>query len=233
MFNPSGLDANTGLLWVGTEDDGVRVLDRSTGHFTSYAHDPNDPASLSIDPVSHIFQDRAGAIWLSAPGGLNRFDSRTHTFVRYLHDPQNPNSLSDNAVLETYEDRAGRFWVATNNGLNLMDRARGTFARYLHDRNDPSSVSSNILNYEALCEDASGAMWIGTRSTGVDRLVRRATEIHHLSPQFPGCQESGQQRRQRTCDRFRGRAVDRHGNRLGSLRWEDLQPLQIPTIPAA
>jgi ligand-binding sensor domain-containing protein/signal transduction histidine kinase len=166
-----GLDANTGLLWVGTEDAGVRVLDRSTGHFTSYAHDPNDPASLSVDEVSHIFQDRAGAMWLSTPGGLNRFDSRTHRFVRYLHDPRNPNSLSDSSVLETYEDRAGRFWAATNTGLDLMDRSRETFAHLVHNPSDPSSRSSNIVNYEALCEDTSGALWIGTRSTGVDRLV--------------------------------------------------------------
>ena len=172
-----GLDSTTGLLWVGTEDDGVKVLDRSAGHFTSYAYDPNDPTSLTAgpgSPMTHIFQDRAGAMWLSTPFGLNRFDSRTHKFVRYLHDPRKPNSLSDSSVLETYEDREGRFWVATNTGLDLMDRARGTFAHFVHEANDPFSLSSNILNYEALCEDTSGALWIGTRSTGVDRLVREA-----------------------------------------------------------
>jgi PAS domain S-box-containing protein len=179
-----GLDVNTGLLWVGTEDDGVRVLDRSTGHFTSYAHDPNDPGSLGVGRVNHIFQDRAGTMWLSTPFGLNRFDSRTHTFLRYTHDPRNLDSLGDSAVLETYEDRAGRFWVATNTGLDLMDRARGTFAHFAHNPSDPSSVSSNILNYEALCEDTSGALWIGTRSTGVDRLVSeppRFTTYRHNS----------------------------------------------------
>ena len=179
-----GLDANTGLVWVGTEDHGVRVLDRSTGHFTSYAHDPSDPSSLTGGEVFHIFQDRAGAMWLSTPGGLNRFDSGTHTFVRYVHDPRNPNSVSDNAVLETYEDRAGRFWVPTNTGLDLMDRARGTFTHLVHSDSDPSSISSNILNYEALCEDTAGALWIGTRSTGVDRLVSqpaRFTTYRHDS----------------------------------------------------
>ncbi|MBV8552833.1 MAG: hypothetical protein JOY54_16175 [Acidobacteriaceae bacterium] len=166
-----GLDASTGLLWIGTEDDGVKLVDRSSGRFTSYTRNPNDPASLSSGRVYHIFQDRAGTIWLGTPTALNRFDSRTHTFVRYVHDPRNPNSLSDNSVLETYEDREGRFWVVTDTGLNLMDRTRGRFAHFVHDPSDPFSVSSNVLNYQALCEDTSGALWIGTRSTGVDRLA--------------------------------------------------------------
>ena len=172
-----GLDATTGMLWVGTEDSGVKVLDRSTGHFTSYANDPDDASSLSNNVVLNIFQDRAGARWLSTADGLNRFDPRTHKFVRYFHDLRNPSSLSDNSVLETYDDRAGRFWVVTNNGLNLMDRARGTFARYLHDRNDPSSLSGNTFNYEALCEDTSGTLWMGMRSTGVDRLASAAARF--------------------------------------------------------
>ena len=179
-----GLDATAGQLWVGTEDSGVKVLNRSTGHFTSYANEPNDSSSLSHNKVLDIFQDRAGDIWVSTLNGLNRFDPQTHTFIRYLHDSRNPASLSDDYVTMTYEDRAGRLWVATNNGLNLMDRASGTFTHYLNDANDPSSLSSNVVNYRALYMDASGALWVGMRSTGVDRLAgeaERFTTYRHNS----------------------------------------------------
>ena len=177
-------DTTTGLLWVGAVHEGVSVLDRSTGYYTRYKNNPNDPASLSNNEVQHIFQDRTGALWFSTLGGLDRFNPQTHTFVRYLHDPGNPASLSDDWVTMTYEDRAGRFWVATNNGLNLMDRARGTFSRYLHDPNDSSSLSSNVINSRGLYVDASGALWIGMRSTGVDRLAGEApnfTNYRHNS----------------------------------------------------
>jgi ligand-binding sensor domain-containing protein/signal transduction histidine kinase len=178
------LDATTGLLWVGTWHEGVSVLDRSTGRFTRYKSNPNDPASLSSDDIWDISQDRTGSLWISTNIGLNRFDRQTHTFFRYRHDPRNPASLSDDYVTMTYEDRAGRFWVATNNGLNLMDRAHGTFTRYLHDPNDSSSLSSNVVNAHALYADASGALWIGMRSTGVDRLAggpERFTTYRHNS----------------------------------------------------
>ncbi len=172
-----GLDRTTGLLWVGTHEKGVYVLDRSTGRFTQYINDPHDPTSLSHNVVNHIFQDQVGTMWLSTLVGLNRFDPHTNTFIRYLHDPGNPNSLSDNYLIQAHEDRAGRFWVATNYGLNLMDRAAGTFTRYLNDPNDPDSLSSNIINAGAFYEDASGVLWIGTKSTGVDRLAGEAAKF--------------------------------------------------------
>ncbi len=163
------LDA-TGSLWLSTWKGGVSRLDTSTGQSIQYKNDPNDPLSLSSDDVSHIFQDRTGAVWVSTQHGLNRFDPKTHKFTRYLHDSGNPASLTDDYVQATFEDREGRFWVATNNGLNVMDRERGTFSRYLHDPNDPSSLSSNVMNKRALYADASGALWIGLRSTVVDRV---------------------------------------------------------------
>jgi len=179
-------DATTALLWHGTWNAGVRVLDPSTGNSTSYKNNPNDPASLSNDDVAHIFQDRKANLWVSTFRGLNRFDPKTRKFIRYLHDPGNFASLSDEYVTATYEDRTGRFWVATNNGLNLMDRDRGTFTRYLHDPNDPYSLSSNVINPRALYADNSGALWIGMRSTGVDRLpaaAERFTTYRHNSPE--------------------------------------------------
>lgn len=164
------LDATTGLLWLSIWRGGVIVIDPSTGHWIQHKNHPNDPTSLSNDDVGHIFQDRKGNVWVSTQRGLNRFDPKTHTFIRYFHKPKNSASLSDDYVMTTYEDRAGRFWVATKNGLNLMDREHGTFTRYLHDPSDPYSLSSNVMNKRALYADDSGALWIGMRSTGVDRL---------------------------------------------------------------
>ena len=175
-------DPRTGLLWVGTWHQGVSVVDPTTGHYTRYKNNPNDPASLSDNDVVRIFQDRNGTLWVSTLGGLNRFDPKTRTFLRYRHEPRDPSSLSSNFVTMTYEDRVGRFWVATNNGLNLMDRTRGSFIRYVHAPSDSSSLSSDVINYSALYEDASGGLWIGTEFAGVDRLAgvpERFTTYRH------------------------------------------------------
>jgi signal transduction histidine kinase/ligand-binding sensor domain-containing protein/DNA-binding NarL/FixJ family response regulator len=168
------LDSTTGLLWVGTLTQGVNVLDRSTGRFTRYVNDPNDPTSLSNNSVQDIFQDRAGTLWISTGGGLDRFDPRSRKFIRYHNDPQNPNSLSDDGVSGTYEDRVGRFWVATNKGLNLMDRAHATFTHYLNDPNNPNSLSGD--NLTKLYGGSTGDLWIGTLGD-VDRLAGEADKF--------------------------------------------------------
>ena len=170
-------DRTTGLIWVSTWNEGVSVLDRSTGHYTQYKNDPNDPASLSSNDAEDIYQDRAGNVWISTLRGLDRFDAKKHTFIRYVHDPIYPASLSGDNVTVAHEDRQGRFWVATTDGLNLMDCARGTFTRYLYDAGDSSSLSSNVINPGALYVDTSGALWIGTRSTGVNRLAGEAEKF--------------------------------------------------------
>jgi ligand-binding sensor domain-containing protein/signal transduction histidine kinase len=170
------LDATTGLFWVtNMRHKGVTVVDPSTGHFRRYRNNTDDPI--------RIYQDRRGNLWFSTSDGLTSFDPRTHTSIRYLHNPVNAASLSDENVTMMYEDRAGRFWVATNNGLNLMDRDHGTFTRFLHDPNDSSGPSGNVINWGAMYEDGSGALWLGMRSTGVDRLAvgaARFTTYRHV-----------------------------------------------------
>jgi ligand-binding sensor domain-containing protein/signal transduction histidine kinase len=171
------LDATTGLLWVtNMRHQGVTVVDPSTGHFRRYRNNTDDPIQ--------IYQDRRGHLWFSTSRGLTSFDPRTQTSIRYLHNPANAASLSDDNVTMMYEDRAGRFWVATNNGLNLMDRDHETFTRFLHNPNDSSSPSGNVINWGAMYEDGSGALWLGMRSTGVDRLAvgaARFTTYRHVS----------------------------------------------------
>src|ERR1700733_11827596 len=157
-------DATTGLLWVTNMfHQGVTVADLSTGHFRRYGNNTDDPIQ--------IYQDRRGNLWFSTSHGSTSSDPRTHTSIRYLHNPADAASLSDGNVTMMHEDRAGRFWVATNNGLNVMDRNHGTFARFLHHPNDSSSPSGDVINWGAMYEDGSGALWLGVKSAGFDRLA--------------------------------------------------------------
>jgi ligand-binding sensor domain-containing protein len=164
------LDATTGLLWVmNMLHQGVTVVDLSTGHFMGYGNNTDDPIQ--------IYQDRRGKLWFSRLDGLTSSDPRTHTSIRSQHNPANAASLSDDNVTMMYEDRAGRFWVATNNGLNREDRDHGTFTRFLHHPNDSSSPSGDVINWGAIYEDGSGALWLGMRSAGVDRSAVGAARL--------------------------------------------------------
>jgi len=75
-----------GSLWVGTRS-GLDRLDRATGTFEHYRHDPDDPTSLGGTWVVVIYEDNQGTLWIGTEdGGLDRLDRDTGTFVHHRHD---------------------------------------------------------------------------------------------------------------------------------------------------
>ncbi len=147
-----------GLLWVGNAG-GLSALDRQTGVFTRYRHDPADPSSLSNNNVRTVFADRTGVVWAGTDNGLDRFDRQTGTFTRYDPDPDAPRGLGGIAVNSITEDRDGLLWLATlGGGLFSFDRATVTFTRYAHDPDNPNSPSSD--NIMQVYEDSAGTFWL-------------------------------------------------------------------------
>lgn len=118
-------------VWIGTEG-GLSVMDKSTGSFEHFTHDPNDPGSLGADAVWCIYQDHGGTIWVGTwGGGLNKLNRRTGKFTRYVNDPNDHQSLSNNNVFAIYEDGEQMLWIGTmGGGLNKMIEPRGRFRRF-------------------------------------------------------------------------------------------------------
>jgi len=182
------LKDNQGRVWVGT-NKGLDQLNVETGEFTHYKNDPGNATSLSYDYVLNIYEDRQGTIWVATAGwpwvggpedgGLNRLE-QNGTFTRYKHDPDDEHSLISNKVLALYEDSRGVFWVGTSgNGLHTFDRSTGRFERHLYDPSQPLKLSRPPLKTDPFCraidfisfisEDHSGAIWIGSVCSGVNR----------------------------------------------------------------
>jgi ligand-binding sensor domain-containing protein len=72
-----------GLLWIGTNQDGLNRIDRETNQFTRFQNQPNDPHSLSHNTVRDICEDRVGTLWIATDAGLDTYDHRKHRFDHY------------------------------------------------------------------------------------------------------------------------------------------------------
>ena len=153
----------SGNLWAGTYNHGLLRLDRRTGKFQIYSHNPADPHSLSNDIVTRLLVDHNGTFWVATNDGLNRFDPATGRFTVHKLDKQRVVHC-----LALVEDRQGALWLGTDSsGLQRFDPATGRFTTYEHDIDRPLTLSDNRVN--SVHFDRSGTMWVGTQN-GLDKF---------------------------------------------------------------
>ena len=149
----------SGLLWVGTANGGVNILDLRQRQFSHYAHRPEEPKSLSPGRVSAIHEDSNGVLWVgSFPRALDRLDRKSGRIAQYV--PGADGLSKGNEVNSILKDARGFLWVGGEvAGLDRFDERTGRFKHYGHDPRDPGSLMTN----QVICiyEDPLGGLWVG------------------------------------------------------------------------
>ncbi len=148
-----------GLIWIGTDGQGLDQYNPKTGTFTHFKHNPNDPRSISSNAITYLKEDRSGNIWVGTwGGGLNLFDRATKSFIRFQNDPRNPQSIENDNIIHIYEDKRDNLWVGVGSGIELFDRKNRTFIHYNY--RFPHTL---LASYPGdILEDRDGTLWIGT-----------------------------------------------------------------------
>ncbi|MBC7891869.1 MAG: histidine kinase, partial [Sphingobacteriaceae bacterium] len=152
------LEDYAGILWFTTEGDGLRAYDPRTGAVRVYLHEANNPASLSENYLTALWETPDQSLWVGTfGGGLCRLDSGRGRFTRYLNDPKNGASISNNRVSCLLGEPSGRLWVGTfGGGLNTLDPATGRWQRFTEN----DGLPNNVIN--ALLPDGRGNLWLST-----------------------------------------------------------------------
>ena len=81
------------------------------------------------------------------------------------------NGLPENSVRVMLQDHIGYLWLGTQNGLVKYDGYSMTV--YQPEPDDTNSISNRQIN--ALCEDKTGTLWVGTgwfEGGGLNRFDR-------------------------------------------------------------
>ncbi|PCK06954.1 MAG: GGDEF domain-containing protein [Alteromonadaceae bacterium] len=167
-----------GRLWIATLS-GLHRFDHEQESFVHYLHDTQNPRSLSNNNVTSLIETEAGDIWVGTEGGLNRFNPGTGKtpgdFDRYQHQAGELNSLSSSNVQSLSEGKQGVLWVGTADaGVTrfdpkaAFDLKANAYQHYRYDPSSPTSIRDNLVN--ALYQDPSGVLWMGSRKTGLIRF---------------------------------------------------------------
>jgi ligand-binding sensor domain-containing protein/signal transduction histidine kinase len=172
--DPNSLDSNAilsvyrdrgGVLWVGTENAGLNVLNFRQEEFGYQGHRPGDTNSLSPGRVKAIYREPNGVLWVGLfPRALDRLDPKTGQITHYVPKLGDPNTLSAGTNVDSiYKDEAGYLWVGGGGcGLDRFNERTGHFKHYRHNPDDPNSLLSD--NVFTIFGDRNHHMWVGQQN---------------------------------------------------------------------
>lgn len=158
----SVLELQDGRIVAGTQENGVAVFDRDLRLIDGFPPSPGEPGALQGGRVTGLAQTADGLLWLGTDSGLYRHDVASRHFERFRFG-----SGLTRCLLVGSD---GDLWIGTDDGLYRKRVAHDTIER-LHGV-DGEVISGDI---NALAEDASGRVWVGTER-GLD-VVAPGTNV--------------------------------------------------------
>lgn len=163
------VEAEGGLIWIATEDNGVFIYDMQNHVFTPFTSIPtlgSNVHSLYYDPVSRD-------MWIGSRfNGLFRYQLGTHQYSQYYYT----NGITSAGIFDVCKTSNGRIWVATMDGLRYYDAKYNVFRKIGHQLLDHVFIYS-------LFEDSKHRLWASTTSYGLfcidhGKVIRYSRESH-------------------------------------------------------
>ena len=149
-------------ILVGTERNGVFMLDVRTNSFVHVAYSGSDSYKLISDAVSGMILDNDGRLWIGTDNGLEILNRKTQQLIHVSHSGDDDSSLSSSSVLGLYRDSYDTIWVCTRSGINkavVDSTTRLRFVRYA----TPERYVRSVLRTDF------GTIWAGTKD-GLTRI---------------------------------------------------------------
>ncbi len=196
-------DDRQGILWVGTGSPfpgdgtppghgGLNKLDKKSGTFIRYMHNPKDTNSLIDNKIRAIYEDSKDNFWVGTFGdGLHTMDRAKGTFTRHMYDPHNPEKVSrpylkrrrtTDGVTFINEDATESIWIGSyEGGLNLYYPTTGLVTHY-EGRQQPDSLFDD--GPWSIYSSRDGVIWMSTIQGGLYRINPFQKRIpHHTLPE--------------------------------------------------
>lgn len=162
-------------LWLGTYDNGIRVINLRNGNIKAYTYSKKIPYTICSNSVYCIYKVRKGDIYIGTNWGLCRYDSIRDRFM-LLSVMSSMTSIAD-----MLEDASGNLWVATSNcGVMCLNTHNGKWRNYAYEKNNPHSITSNSVI--KLFRDSNNTIWFGTNGGGLCSFDPRIDGFINFDP---------------------------------------------------
>jgi len=162
-------------IWIAT-NIGLYRYSKNSNAIKLY-ESSNDPHSLSQNYLTSLAVTNDKQLIAGTLRGINIYNPITDNFERITHSSTNNSQLNSNFI-NCIKIDGKHIWFGTESGgINKLTPKRLPIRNYRHDKEDPSSLSYNPVN--AIYEDKSGDLWVGTVEGGLNRKQRDKEQFSH------------------------------------------------------
>jgi len=105
------VSGTNGVIWIGTEGDGVYELNGATGARLDTTN------GLLSDLIRTLYLDPQGTLWIGTAGGGLSWWRQGRMAALTTRE-----GLPDNTISEILEDGKGRLWLGSNRGINCVGK---------------------------------------------------------------------------------------------------------------
>ena len=160
-------------IWISTEN-GLYFVNRRTGEWKRYAHDPRDPRSLTQNFITGIARTGDGETVAVSLHGLNLFNPVTDDFDRIGGEVINCIKVDGDQILLGTETTGLQTFIPKQLSVN----------NFRNDELDPRTLSPGAVN--AVFQEPDGRLWVGTVEGGLSVREPGSLEFSHLTRERDG-----------------------------------------------
>ncbi|MCB1560069.1 MAG: EAL domain-containing protein [Xanthomonadales bacterium] len=167
-----------GRVWFAAGEDLFRL--DTTGRVKQLPQQTGRAGGLPSAPVSNLFIDRAGLLWVAVEGhGVFNADSRGNT-IQQIFDPSVP-AASGHDVLALAEDPQDGIWIGSSqSGLLHYDIDQDRFEPGLGRAEPGTTPLAGKLAVLDIARGAEGRWWLATNRGLIERLPSGSYRRHAL-----------------------------------------------------
>lgn len=149
-----------GNIWIGTNGQGISVLNPANGTMTHYRHDASDPTSLSGNTIFSIAQSNDGTIYVATlDGTVDSFDYPTHRFRR------NAIPLNAKAFILRNDPQRNVMYIGTEGGGAMIYDYVGNRLSTLDAQVE--GVDASSAKVHDIMRDRHGNIWAALYQKGM------------------------------------------------------------------
>ncbi len=152
-------------IFIGTQEDGVLIINSSTNQIKTLQSNPSLRYSLSNNHITCVFKDNQGSIWIGTLAeGINKFNPIKNKFAHFREEADKSKSLPDSRITSIFKTTTDNLWIGTASGgvtiLTPKNEKERIFNTYQHREKDETTIASDKVS--VVYQDKQNQIWVGT-----------------------------------------------------------------------